>query len=93
MPASYPGLSSSEYLSIGILSAVLLFVSIMVHELAHSIVAKRNGLKIRRQWFNGTTSIDLAPREFEIMDPNFKVTAAWDPSNPTLAAFLPKQLH
>jgi Zn-dependent protease/CBS domain-containing protein len=46
MPESYPGLSSLEYLSIGLLSAILLFVSIVVHELAHSIIAKRNGLKI-----------------------------------------------
>ncbi len=48
MPASYPNLSSIEYLSIGILSAILLFASIVVHELAHSVVAKRNELKIRR---------------------------------------------
>ena len=46
MPTSYPNLSTIEYISIGILSAILLFVSIIVHELAHSIVAKRNGLKI-----------------------------------------------
>ena len=46
MPTSYPNLSTIEYISIGILSANQLFVSIIVHELAHSIVAKRNGLKI-----------------------------------------------
>lgn len=48
MPASYPGLSQFDYLFIGVVSALLLFVSILVHELAHSIVAKRNGLKIRQ---------------------------------------------
>jgi Zn-dependent protease/CBS domain-containing protein len=48
MPISYPGLSWETYLSIGILSAILLFISIIVHELAHSIVAKNNGLKIGR---------------------------------------------
>ena len=46
MPASYPGLTWEIYLLIGILSAILLFISIVVHELAHSIVAKNNGLKI-----------------------------------------------
>lgn len=46
MPVTYKGLSSTIYASIGILSAILLFVSIIVHELAHSIVAKNNGLKI-----------------------------------------------
>ena len=48
MPAVYPGLSQLEYLFIGALSALLLFVSILVHELAHSVVAKRSGLKIGR---------------------------------------------
>lgn len=46
MPATYKDLSSTIYASIGILSAILLFVSIIIHELAHSIVAKNNGLKI-----------------------------------------------
>ncbi len=46
MPAQYPNLPSIDYLAIGILSAIMLFLSILLHELAHSIVAKRNGLKI-----------------------------------------------
>jgi len=48
MPAEYPGLSQLDYLFIGVVSALLLFVSILVHELAHSVVARRNGLKIRQ---------------------------------------------
>lgn len=48
MPATYENLSTVLYASIGILSAILLFISIIVHELAHSIVAKNNGLKIGR---------------------------------------------
>ncbi|MHB8567611.1 MAG: site-2 protease family protein [Nitrososphaerales archaeon] len=48
MPANYPGLGELLYLSIGILSSLLLFASVLIHELAHSIVAKRNHLKIRR---------------------------------------------
>jgi Zn-dependent protease/CBS domain-containing protein len=48
MPTTYPGLTQLEYLFIGTLSALLLFVSILVHELAHSVVAKRSGLKIGR---------------------------------------------
>lgn len=47
-PTEYPGLSVLDYLILGLLSALLLFVSIVVHELAHSIIAKRNGLKIGR---------------------------------------------
>lgn len=48
MPGVYPGLSQLEYLFLGTLSALLLFVSILLHELAHSVVAKRSGLKIGR---------------------------------------------
>jgi len=48
MPAAYPGLSQFDYLLIGTVTAILFFVSLLVHELAHSIIAKRNGLKIRR---------------------------------------------
>jgi Zn-dependent protease/CBS domain-containing protein len=46
MPSQYPKLPELEYLSIGLLAAILLFGSVLLHELAHSIVAKRNGLKI-----------------------------------------------
>jgi Zn-dependent protease/CBS domain-containing protein len=38
----------AEELILGVLSAFLLFGSVLVHELAHSIVAKRNGLQIGR---------------------------------------------
>jgi Zn-dependent protease/CBS domain-containing protein len=48
MPVQYPHLSYAVYLLLGVLSAILLFASIVVHELAHSIIAKRNGLKIGR---------------------------------------------
>ncbi len=48
MPSAYPGLTNITYFALGLLSALLLFVSIVVHELAHSILAKRNGLKIGR---------------------------------------------
>ena len=48
MPAAYPGLSQFDYLLIGVVTALLFFGSLLLHELAHSIVAKRNGLTIRR---------------------------------------------
>ena len=46
-PHLYPGLSNGEYWLMGLLGAMLLFVSIIVHELAHSLVARRHGLAIR----------------------------------------------
>ncbi|MDG7013290.1 MAG: site-2 protease family protein [Nitrososphaerota archaeon] len=48
MPTQYPGLAGWAYLAIGVLSAFLLFASILVHELAHSVVARSSGLKIRK---------------------------------------------
>ncbi len=47
-PQQYPGLSQTSNLLIGLLSSLLLFGSILLHELSHSIVAKRSGLKIRQ---------------------------------------------
>src|SRR5919205_4285614 len=48
MPEIHPGLSRGEYWIIGILGAITSFTSILLHELAHSIVASRYGLKVRQ---------------------------------------------
>jgi Zn-dependent protease/CBS domain-containing protein len=46
-PAAVPGLSASTYWIVGAISALLLFVSVLVHELAHSLVARSRGLEAR----------------------------------------------
>ena len=46
MPREYPGLDGSTYWVIGVLSAFILFSSVLLHELGHSYVAKRNGIPI-----------------------------------------------
>ena len=48
MPEIHPGLTRTEYWIIGIFGAGTLFSSVLVHELAHSIVALRYGLKVRQ---------------------------------------------
>jgi len=48
MPEFHPGLTRVEYWIIGILGAITSFTSILLHELAHSIVASRYGLKVRQ---------------------------------------------
>jgi Zn-dependent protease len=48
MPHQYPGLGTVTYWAIGIASAIILFVSVLVHELSHSYIAKKNGLPIAR---------------------------------------------
>jgi Zn-dependent protease len=48
MPQVHPGLTRTEYWIIGIFGASTSFISILLHELAHSIVALRYGLKVRQ---------------------------------------------
>lgn len=46
-PALAPGLASSLYWWMGGIAALGLFASVIVHELAHSLVARRHGIPIR----------------------------------------------
>ncbi len=48
MPREHPGLSTSTYWLIGLLSAFILFLSVLLHELGHAYVAQRNGVPIIR---------------------------------------------
>jgi Zn-dependent protease/predicted transcriptional regulator len=63
-PNLYPGLSKSEYWLMGLLGALLLFASIVVHELAHSLVARRHGLAMKGITlfiFGGVAEMDSEP--------------------------------
>jgi Zn-dependent protease len=46
-PAEYPDLSAAAYLWMAVVAAVLFFLSIIVHEFCHALVAKRYGLPMR----------------------------------------------
>ncbi len=68
-PGKYPGLSSGEYWTLGLVSALLLFVSVLFHEISHSLVAKKYKLgveKINLFFFGGVAQIhpkQLKPKE------------------------------
>ena len=46
-PQAYPGWGPGTYWITGILAALILFVSVLLHELAHSLVAQARGLPVR----------------------------------------------
>ena len=63
-PAYYPGLLRPTYFWMGLVGALLLFGSIVIHELCHSIVAKRYGIPIRGITlfvFGGVAEMDEEP--------------------------------
>ena len=47
-PTYYPDLSVAEHWIMGLAAALLLFASVVLHELGHSYVAKAHGVPIRR---------------------------------------------
>ena len=64
-PDQYPGWSTATYWAVGVTSALLLFAAVLVHELAHAVVAQRRGLevpKITLFIFGGVSHIARQPR-------------------------------
>ena len=66
MPQHYPSLGVITYWAIGIVSAIILFVSVFLHELSHSYIAKKNGLPIKRItlfFFGGVSEMSEEPND------------------------------
>lgn len=64
-PFHYPGLSKITYGVMGASAAVLLFVCVLLHEIGHSLVARRHGIRvscITLFMFGGVAQIADAPR-------------------------------
>ncbi|MEM3160820.1 MAG: site-2 protease family protein, partial [Nitrososphaera sp.] len=67
MPDFVPGLADSDYWIIGLASAATLFISVLLHELSHSIVATRYGVKVRQIMlfaFGGVSDITAELRDY-----------------------------
>ena len=46
-PQEYPGWGTAAYWSVGVITAILFFASVLSHELGHSVVALREGVPVR----------------------------------------------
>ena len=63
-PMLYEGLNQIEYLLAGVVSAIMLFLSVLLHELSHSIVAIKHGISVRDIYlfiFGGVAMIEQEP--------------------------------
>jgi Zn-dependent protease/CBS domain-containing protein len=72
-PAKYPGLGANVYWAMGVIGALGLFLSVVIHEFAHSLVARARGMQMRGITlfiFGGVAEMDDEPpsarTEFEM---------------------------
>jgi Zn-dependent protease/CBS domain-containing protein len=65
-PAEYPDLPASSYWAKGLVASLLFFVSILLHELGHAVVALRHGLGTRAITlfiFGGVAELEGDPKD------------------------------
>ena len=61
----YPGWSTVTYWVVSFIAALLLFVAVLLHELAHSLVARARGLQVKNITlfiFGGVSNIEQEPQ-------------------------------
>jgi Zn-dependent protease/predicted transcriptional regulator len=66
LPRQAPGLSVLQYWALGVLTTMLLFVSVLAHELAHATMARAEGLgtgNITLYMFGGLASLNGQPAQ------------------------------
>jgi Zn-dependent protease len=86
-PGEYPDLSTPAYWLLAALTSVLFFGSVLFHELAHSIIALRNGIPVRNISlfiFGGVAQISEEPKT---AGAEFRIAIAGPASSLLLAAF------
>ena len=63
-PAEFRDWTAGEYWTMGVITAVMLFVSVLIHELAHSVMAQHFGIQVPRITlflFGGVSQIAAEP--------------------------------
>ena len=87
MPDHFPGLSTFDYVVMGSFGAITLFASVLIHELAHSLLALRYGLRVRGITlfiFGGVSDLDET-RDFR---KEFKIAVAGPATSLAMAGIL-----
>lgn len=83
-PHMYPGLVWYQYWLAGTVSALFLFISVLLHELAHSLVAIKSGIPVKDIYlfiFGGVAMIEKEPKSASV---EFRVAVA----GPLMSFFL-----
>jgi Zn-dependent protease/predicted transcriptional regulator len=68
MPHYYPTLTTSQYWIMGVIGAIILFVSILLHELSHSLLSIRYGIHVNQIIlfiFGGISDMKDETKEFK----------------------------
>ena len=76
MPQYFPNLATVQYWIMGAIGAIILFISVFLHELMHSVIALRYGIKVRQIIlfiFGGVSEIPEETRDFR---KEFKIAIA-----------------
>jgi Zn-dependent protease len=68
MPRYYPNLTDIHYWIMGIIGAIVLFVSVLLHELSHSLLSIRYGIQVNQIilfFFGGVSDIKKETKDFK----------------------------
>ena len=85
-PDHYDGWSIAAYWTVGVTAAVLLFVTVLIHELAHALVAIRRGLPVPRITLFIFGGVSQLARQPETARAEFAIAAAGPATSFVIAA-------
>lgn len=85
-PDRYDGWSSAAYWAVGVVSALLLFVTVLIHELAHALVAIRRGVPVPRITLFIFGGVSQMARQPETARAEFAIAAAGPATSLVIAA-------